>query len=140
VAPPIDDLIRRAVAERARGRCEYCLLSEEDGFHPHQIDHIVSRKHGGDSEPSNLAFASIGCNLWKGTDIASLDPLTVELVPLFNPRTQRWTDHFQINGAVFEPLTPIARATARLLRLNLDQRVVERRMFLATGRSNRPLS
>ncbi len=134
MAPPIDDSTRRAVAERARGRCEYCLLSEEDSFHPHQIDHIISRKHGGDSDLSNLAFACMRCNLWKGSDIASLDPLTGDLVPLFNPRTQRWSDHFRINGPVIEPLTPIGRATARLLRLNLDQRVVERRLLQAAGR------
>ena len=124
---PVSEELRRLVAERARSRCEYCLLHEDDSFHPHQIDHIVSRKHGGATHESNLALACLRCNVWKGSDIASLDPLTGALVPLFNPRTQSWSDHFRIDGPILEPLTPEARATARLLRLNLDQRVVERR-------------
>ncbi|MCZ2154333.1 MAG: hypothetical protein LC114_10625 [Bryobacterales bacterium] len=44
-------------------------------------------------------------------------------------RLVRWDEHFAIRGAVIEPLTPEAEATARLLKLNLDKRVVERQML-----------
>jgi hypothetical protein len=45
--------------------------------------------------------------VWKGSDIASLDPLTGELVPLFNPRRDSWPDHFRLDGPILEPLTPL---------------------------------
>jgi len=56
------------------------------------------------------------------------------LVPLFNPRSQAWADHFLLDGAVIRPLTPEARVTERLLRLNDEDRVIERQRLLAAGR------
>ena len=53
---------------------------------------------------------------------------------LFHPRRQRWEDHFLLRGAVIEPLTTEAKATARLLKLNLDKRGVERRLLAIAGR------
>ena len=134
MANEISDQQRRLVAERAGFRCEYCLLSEEDAFSSHQIDHIVSLKHDGSSDDSNLAYACVRCNAWKGTDIAALDAVSGTLVPLFNPRRSKWEGHFRIEGFLIEPLTPEGRVTARLLRLNIDQRIVERRLLMAIGR------
>lgn len=130
----VGEALRRLVAERARRRCEYCLLHEDDAYFPHQVDHIISRKHGGRSEADNLAYACFRCNAWKGSDIGSLDSQTGQLVPLFHPRRQQWTSHFIMRGFVIEPLTPEAEVTARLLKLNLDKRVAERRLLLAAGR------
>jgi 5-methylcytosine-specific restriction endonuclease McrA len=48
--------LRRLVAERAGYRCEYCLLHEDNSYSPHQIDHIISLKHGGRSDADNLAL------------------------------------------------------------------------------------
>ena len=47
---------RAAVARRAEYRCEYCLIHEDDVGFRHQIDHVVSRKHGGSSDFDNLAY------------------------------------------------------------------------------------
>jgi hypothetical protein len=134
VASDISESLRRIVAERAGLRCEYCLLHDGDSYTPHQIDHIISRKHGGSSDPGNLAYACLRCNAWKGSDVASLNPETGALVSLFHPRRQRWSDHFAFRGAVVEPLTPEGAATARLLKLNLDKRIEERRLLMAAGR------
>ena len=119
--------VRRFVAERAGRRCEYCLLHERDSYTPHQVDHILSQKHAGSSDPGNLAWACVRCNAWKGSDISSIDPQTGELVALFHPRRHRWIDHFELRGHTIEPITPIGKVTVRLLRLNSDQRVAERR-------------
>jgi len=135
----IGDALRRLVAGRAFYRCEYCLLSEDDSFTPHQVDHVISRKHGGLSVESNLAFACLRCKTWKGTDIASVETVTGRLTPLYHPRNQRWQDHFHLQGPVIEPLNPEGIVTARLLRLNLDQRVVERRLLIVIGRYPRSL-
>lgn len=125
------------MAGRAAHRCEYCPLHEDDSYSTHQIDHIVSRKHGGLSELDNLAYACLRCNVWEGSDIGSLDPQIGELVSLFNPRYHVWSDHFVFRGAVIEPLTAEGNATARLLKLNLDKRVAERQLLAASGRYRR---
>lgn len=126
--------MRRLVAQRAAYRCEYCLLHEDDSYSPHQIDHIISRKHGGSSDPDNLAYACLRCNTWKGSDVGSLDFETGAFVSFFHPRRQRWDDHFVLRGAVIEPLTAEGKVTARLLKLNLDKRVVERQLLSILGR------
>jgi hypothetical protein len=46
VALEVDEVSRRLVIERAGRRCEYCLVHEDSAGFPHQIDHIISRKHG----------------------------------------------------------------------------------------------
>lgn len=73
MARDIDESARLLVIERARRRCKYCLVHEDNAGFPHQIDHIISRKHGGSSGIGNLAYACILCNRYKGTDIASID-------------------------------------------------------------------
>ena len=130
----IDPGLRQQVARRASFRCEYCLLHEEDSFSPHQVDHIISRKHGGLSVLDNLAYSCLRCNAWKGTDLGSLHASTGELVAFFHPRRHLWSEHFRLIGAAIEPLTPEGEVTARILRLNLDKRIVERRLLLALGR------
>ena len=130
----LDPDLRKQVARRAAFRCEYCLLHEEDSFSPHQVDHIISRKHGGRSVLDNLAYCCIRCNAWKGTDLGSLHASTGKLVPFFHPRRQQWSEHFRLVGATIEPLTPEGAVTARILRLNLDKRIVERKLLRALGR------
>ncbi len=126
--------LRKLVESRALRRCEYCLLQEADAGFPHQIDHVISRKHGGTTHADNLALACYLCNRYKGSDIASLDPRTNELVRLFHPRQDLWAEHFGIAGSVIEPLTQIGIATCRLLRLNSPARVVERQALQALDR------
>ncbi len=123
----IPESLRRFVATRAGHVCEYCLLHDKDSYTPHQVDHIVSQKHGGSSEPDNLAWACIRCNAWKGSDVSSVDPETGEIVALFHPRRHFWREHFELRDYRIEPLTQIGSVTARLLRLNSDQRIAERR-------------
>jgi len=115
------------VARRAGYRCEYCLIHETGVGFPHQVDHIISRTHGGSSDFDNLAYACVLCNRHKGSDVASIDPATGEAVGLFHPRKDRWTDHFRLDAGVVEPLTVLGKATAHLLRLNISERLAERR-------------
>ena len=77
------------------GRCEYCLLHRTDAVLPHEIDHVISRKHRGTGEPGNLAFACYLCNRYKGRDIASINPRTGQLARLLHPRQDRWSEHFR---------------------------------------------
>lgn len=118
--------LRREVVERAGNRCEYCLLPSEVAFFPHEVDHVVAEKHGGATDIDNLALACWRCNRHKGTDLTSFDPQTQQLSPLFNPRTQVWTEHFALEGERIIGLTPEGRTTVNLLRLNSEGRLAER--------------
>ena len=129
--PPAE--LRRRVIERARNACEYCLLPQDIAASLHQVDHVISEKHGGLTSLDNLALSCTTCNRRKGTDIGSLDPQTGILAPLFNPRTQTWLDHFAFEGFRIIGLTPEGRATVELLALNSPERVMERREMSRVG-------
>jgi hypothetical protein len=82
------------------------------------VDHIRALKHGGTTSPGNLAWACFQCNVAKGSNIASVDPLTGQLFPLFNPRAQRWSDHFRFDKGFVVGTTAEGRVTVAVLRLN----------------------
>jgi len=133
VASEIAAALREAVARRADRRCEYCLIHESDAGYSHQIDHVVSRKHGGSSEAGNLAYSCFLCNRFKGADVASVDLATGIIVRLFNPRQDRWGDHFRLEGEVIKPLSDVAAVTIRLLRMNAPERIAERDLLQRLG-------
>ena len=123
MASDISEELRTQISRRAAERCEYCLIHEDDGGFPHQVDHIVSRKHGGASASDNLAYACVICNRRKGSDVASIDPASGEIIRLFDPRHDRWQDHFRVSGARVEAVTNIGRVTVRLLQFNSPERI-----------------
>lgn len=125
--------LREEVRQRGRARCEYCHKPEGISAHAHHIEHIVSVKHGGLTVRDNLAWACFQCNVAKGSDIAAYDDDTGQLVPLFNPRVQVWSDHFRFDGAFIVGTSGVGRATVRLLRLN-QPRQVELRLELMKAR------
>lgn len=130
--PEIPEALRKHVAGRAAFRCEYCLFPEQYATFRHQIDHIISVQHGGQSLLENLAYACVHCNRLKGPNIATLDQ-TGQVWRLFDPRDQKWSDHFRLNGPVIEPVTHIGQATVRLLKINDILRVQERLLLQQAG-------
>lgn len=130
----ISQALRRLVVERARECCEYCLLHEDDSPDPHQVDHILPIKHGGQTVSENLAYACTECNWFKGTDFAAIDQISGEIVSLFNPRTQQWREHFALEGARIAALSATGRVTVDLLRLNRAARLLERETLIVSGR------
>lgn len=129
----VSPYLRQRVFERAEGRCEYCLTPNLVVLVSHEVDHVIALKHGGLTEVDNLALSCTLFNKYKGSDLASVDPDTGAIVPLFNPRLDNWAEHFRIDGGHITPLTPAARATARLLRLNASERMEERRLLSRAG-------
>jgi hypothetical protein len=129
----IPETLRHQVRERAQGRCEYCLLDENVTVFRFEPDHIIAEKHRGITSLDNLAWSCPLCNRYKGSDISSVDPLTLVTVPLFHPRKQQWRRHFRLNGPLIEPLTASGRATEALLQLNHKRRVVQRSALIAAG-------
>lgn len=124
--------LRRLVRERAKECCEYCLVPEAMTLFTHVMDHIIAEKHGGPTDAENLALSCVICNGLKGTDLASIDTETGQIVRLFHPRRDRWADHFRLQAGQIEPLTAIGRVTVRMLRFNSDDRIAERAILITS--------
>jgi hypothetical protein len=126
--------LRRIVAARAERLCEYCLIHEDDTFFGCEVDHIISEKHGGSTAPDNLAYACLCCNRRKGTDIGSLILRTGAFTRFYNPRIDRWADHFRLDGVALSPLTEIGEVAERILGFNSSDRLLERHSLTQVGR------
>lgn len=97
------DLSRTPAAgpQTRREPIEYCLLPDRvELTGPFHVEHIIARQQGGTDEVSNLAWACSRCNRHKGTNLSAVDPDSKTVVPLFNPRREKWMDHFEIVGAL----------------------------------------
>jgi len=114
--------IERQVRERAADRCEYCRMHQALQGATFHVEHIRPKSVGGESSLSNLAWACPSCNLQKADRTRALDPMSRELMPLFDPRNDAWNEHFYWNGLEVESTTPIGRATIAALDLNRDRR------------------
>jgi hypothetical protein len=125
--------LRKQVYERAQGCCEYCLISEQVTLFVHQVDHIIAEKHGGLTAIDNLALACVLCNKYKGSDIASIDGESGDIVRLYHPRRDSWQEHFLLSAANIMPLTAIGRVTVSLLQFNRIERVAERELLVKAG-------
>jgi hypothetical protein len=130
----IDPATRELVRRRAKRRCEYCGLHEDDDplfvFH---VEHILPRQHGGSDPPSNLAYACHQDNLRKGPNLTGIDPVTRRITKLFNPRRHKWAYHFRRQGPLLIGRTAIGRATVAVLGMNLPHRVTLRAALIDVG-------
>lgn len=125
--------LRRLVSDRAKDLCEYCLIHEDDVYLGCQVDHIISEKHGGLTEQSNLAYACVFCNRYKGSDIGSVTTESV-FTRFYNPRTDSWSEHFALDGILIKTLSNIGEVTARILDFNSVDRLLERQILKELGR------
>jgi hypothetical protein len=94
---------RRAIVERAKGRCEYCQSLADFATQSFSLEHIMPISKDGETGLENLALACPGCNGHKYNKTQYPDPVDGAVVPLYNPRTQRWRDHFCWNDDLFYP-------------------------------------
>ncbi len=133
----ISEQLRRLVANRANNLCEYCLIHEDDTFFSCQVDHIISLKHGGKTKAENLAYACAFCNRNKGSDVGSILS-NDNFVRFYNPRTDKWSDHFQLEGTIIKPMTDVGEATANILDFNNIDRIIERQTLIDLGRYPHP--
>jgi hypothetical protein len=114
----ISSRLRDQVVSRAGNRCEYCGLSQvgqEAVFH---VDHVVPQSADGLTTLDNLALACVSCSLRKSARMTATDPETGEEVSLYNPRSQRWAEHFRWDAETVVPLTATGRATSAALAMN----------------------
>lgn len=99
------------------------------------VDHIVPLVHGGSSGEENLWLSCAWCNSYKGAQIEATDPDTGTKASLFNPRIERWAEHFRWSddGSEIIGLTASGRATVEALRLNNQFIVLARRQWALAG-------
>jgi len=128
------------VRERARHRCEYCRTSEWLSGQRHDIDHIFPRSLGGQSTSENLCLACATCNGFKADRSHAPDPESGEPTPLFNPRSQRWSEHFAWDeeGVRVVGRTPCGRATVSALKMNLPLILSARAIWVGARRHPPP--
>jgi len=126
---------QQTIRERAHNHCEYCKSQARFATQSFSTEHIIPRHFGGETTLDNLALACQGCNNHKHTKTEALDPLSNQVVPLYHPRRQRWSEHFAWNDdfTLVIGLTPIGRASINALQLNREELVNLRRVLYAMG-------
>jgi hypothetical protein len=131
----ISSEVRQEIIVRADYRCEYCKTSFRLTGTPLVMEHILPRSLGGKDQPENLAASCYRCNEFKGAKTHGTDPQTSQWVELFNPRTQKWIEHFTwVNGGThIAGLTSVGRTTVLALRLNNDNIVEARSLWMEVG-------
>lgn len=122
----------RRVHERADLICEYCQTSQRLIAQSMHIDHILPT---GDNDLGNLCLSFANCNMSKARATTAIDPETAQRVPLFNPRKQRWADHFawNLDATIIIGLTATGRATIARLDMNRLLTANARLVWAASG-------
>lgn len=131
----VSKTLRQTIASLAGNRCGYCLTPQSFTAMPMHVEHIVPVMAGGTSTLDNLWLACPLCNGFKGAQTQAVDPPSGELVALFNPRQQIWSDHFawSRDGLQIVGVSACGRATVVALRLNNALLVAARRRWVLAG-------
>jgi hypothetical protein len=123
--------LERRVREAAKNRCGYCLSPQRLVMARLEIEHLVPLAKGGTTDEHNLWLSCPLCNRYKGDRTAARDSESGEEAPLFNPRLQRWSEHFRWTGDGLRivGLTATGRATVAALHLDDDPDAIVVRSF-----------
>jgi hypothetical protein len=129
--------LRAQVRERDNNRCVYCQTPEELTVTTFEVDHIVPTSAGGETVLDNLCLACPACNRYKSNRQSGPDPETGQVVSIYHPRQQEWSDHFAWNEDQSQiiGLTPTGRATIEILRMNRSQMARLRGLWIKMGYS-----
>ena len=116
----ITEATQNQVRQRAKLLCEYCHASEQWQYVSFTVDHVIPLTKGGANSIDNLALACFHCNRQKSDKIVAFDEQSLSEIPLFNPRTDSWQEHFiwSTDTLLIIGLTPTGRATAAALTFN----------------------
>jgi 5-methylcytosine-specific restriction endonuclease McrA len=120
------------VHEHTEYRCEYCQTPQQATGQAMHVEHIIPNSG---NDPDGLCLSCASCNLSKAQATEAIDPETNELVSLFNPRTQVWSEHFEWikEDTVINGKTAIGRATSIRLKMNLSRLVEARKIWVLAG-------
>ena len=127
--------LRELVAMAAGYRCGYCRTPQTIAGFRLSIEHIVPKAKGGKTVKENLWLACHACNEFKGARVLGRNPFTGKRVRLWNPRRQKWPEHFSwsADGTEIMGLTPCGRATVATLQMNRPELVAARSLWVQVG-------
>jgi 5-methylcytosine-specific restriction endonuclease McrA len=133
--PAVSATLRNRVVAKSRNRCGYCLTSRLISGSTMQLDHLQPYSEGGPTDELNLWLACNECNQSRSDRTAGIDPETLQAAPLFNPRDDAWSDHFEwaSGGKLIVGRTPTGRATVSLLKMNRESIVLARATWIVVG-------
>lgn len=127
--------LQRELRARFADYCAYCRTAEALTVTTFEFEHITPRSAGGETTFENLCLACPSCNRYKAQRQTASDPITEQIVPLFHPHLQLWTEHFAWSEDSTEiiGLTQVGRATIFALKMNRPQLTRVRRMWVKMG-------
>ncbi len=133
--PYISPSLRQQIADSDKNRCSYCQTQVAVVGNTLELDHIIPIHAGGASQAQNLCLACSSCNQAKSSKISAIDPVSEKTEKIFNPRQQKWQDHFRwIAGETkIEGITAIGRATVMALNMNRSLIVKTRARWVKAG-------
>ncbi len=131
----ISNELKEKIRKQAENRCGYCLIPQEIYPLPLEIEHLLPKYEGGTDDEENLWLACRACNGFKHAKIEAIDELSGELVLIFNPRRQKWNEHFEFSEdkTMIRGKTSVGRATVRALKINNDLAVAIREKWVEIG-------
>ncbi len=127
--------LQRQIRDHFGDCCAYCRTAEFLTAMTFEFEHIRPLSAGGETVFENLCFACPYCNRHKGALQTAIDPESGEVVTLFHPQQQVWTEHFawSKSGNEMRGLTAVGRATILALRMNRPALVRARVMWVKLG-------
>jgi hypothetical protein len=124
VNPPLVQQVRA----RAQNRCE-CA-----GFHFRTTGFrsiSITSSRGSTAEAQKpITWLSVAFTATATRVLISHDTKTGDVVRLFHPRKDVWSEHFQLDGAVVAGMTAIGRATVHLLAMNEPEFLAARQALI----------
>ena len=136
----ISEATQNQVRQRANYLCEYCHASEKWQYVPFTVDHIIPLSKCGSNSIDNLALACFHCNRQKSDNVTAIDNQSGAEVPLFNPRSDSWQEHFiwSTDRLRIVGLTPTGQATVAALAFNRERIINIRAADVEIGRHPPP--
>ena len=131
----LSEELKIKIRREAQNLCGYCLTPQEIISMPLEIEHLRPIAEGGTDDEENLWLACRNCNGFKHAKTDAVDPETNIKTAIFNPRKQIWSEHFSFGEDENEIIgkTACGRATVIALRLNYEQAVSARRIWVSVG-------
>jgi 5-methylcytosine-specific restriction endonuclease McrA len=129
----ISEKLKRKIRQQAKNRCGYCLLPQSLNPSLLEVEHLLATANGGTDDEENLWLACRLCNGYKGVQLEAIDPKSKKKNPLFNPRTQNWGEHFELDFERIVGKTPCGRATVIALKLNNEIILPVRKKWILAG-------
>jgi hypothetical protein len=123
---------RETVESRAGRRCEYCRAPQPATGIRYHLDHVFPESLGGTDEVDNLALACPTCNYYKSDHLLGIDEEGFTGRPLFNPRRDRWHEHFEFDSSTLrlKGKTDTGKGTVNRLRMNNSMQLEARLLWV----------